>query len=100
MGPTYNAGDLLSNRALILLDQRGAGYSQPSLRCIEKETPRACHDRLLKSGINLNAYTTLENAADVHDLTQTLGYRQVKLGGAFYGTRVSLTDMRLYPAGL
>ncbi|HEX6556136.1 MAG TPA: alpha/beta fold hydrolase [Ktedonobacteraceae bacterium] len=100
MGPTYNAGNLLSNRDLILLDQRGAGYSQPSLRCFVNETPRACHDRLVKSGINLNAYTTLENAADVHDLIQTLGYRQVNLEGASYGTRLALTVMRLYPADL
>src|SRR3989440_6318474 len=100
MGPTYNAGNLLSNRDLILLDQRGAGYSQPSLRCIDNETRRACHDRLMKSGINLNAYTTLENAADVHDLIRALGYRQVNLDGISYGTRLALTIMRLYPADL
>ncbi len=54
----------------------------------------------MKSGINLNAFTTLENAADVHDLIRTLGYRQVNLDGISYGTRLALTDMRLYPADL
>jgi pimeloyl-ACP methyl ester carboxylesterase len=99
-GPRYNVGNLLSNRDLILLDQRGAGYSQPSLRCLDNETLQACHARLVKSGINLNAFTTLENAADVHDLIRALGYRQVNLEGVSYGTRLALTVMRLYPADL
>jgi pimeloyl-ACP methyl ester carboxylesterase len=95
---------------LILFDQRGAGYSQPSLRCLDNTTPlesfpsvqsvRACYDRWVKAGINLNAFTTLENAADVHDLIRTLGYRQVNLDGVSYGTRLALTVMRLYPADL
>jgi pimeloyl-ACP methyl ester carboxylesterase len=109
-GPTYNAGNLPSHRDLILLDQRGAGYSQPSLRCLDNTTPmeflpsahsvRACYDRWVKSGINLNAFTTMENAADVHDLIRALGYRQVNLEGTSYGTRLALTIMRLYPADL
>ena len=48
----------------------------------------------------MNAYTTLENAADVHDLIRALGYRQVNLDGISYGTRLALTIMRLYPADL
>ncbi len=91
---------LLLNRDLILLDQRGAGYSQPSLRCLDNETPQACHSRLVQSGINLNAYTTLENAADVHALIHALGYQQVNLEGVSYGTRLALTVMRLFPADL
>jgi pimeloyl-ACP methyl ester carboxylesterase len=99
-GPRYNAGNLPSNRDLILLDQRGVGYSQPSLRCLDNETLQECHTRLVKSGINLNAFTTLENAADVHDLIRALGYQQVNLEGVSYGTRLALTVMRLYPADL
>jgi pimeloyl-ACP methyl ester carboxylesterase len=100
MGPTYNAGNLLPNRDLILFDQRGAGYSQPSLRCFDNEALHTCHDRLVKSGINLNAYTTPQNAADVHALISTLGYQQVNLKGGSYGTRLALTVMRLYPSDL
>jgi len=48
----------------------------------------------------LNAFTTLENAADVHDLVHALGYRQVNVEGRSYGTRLALTVMRLYPADL
>jgi pimeloyl-ACP methyl ester carboxylesterase len=99
-GPTYNASNLPPDRDLILFDQRGAGYSQPSLRCFDNETLHLCHDRLVKSGINLNAYTTWQNAADVHTLIRTLGYRQVNLQGAPYGSRLALTVMRRYPSDL
>jgi pimeloyl-ACP methyl ester carboxylesterase len=100
LGPTYNLGNLPSNRDLILFAQRGAGYSQPSLHCSDNETPKACHDWLVKSGINLNAFTTLENAADVDALIKELGYRQVNLDGISYGTRLALTVMRIYPSDL
>ena len=75
-GPTYTADNLasrLGNRDLIVLEQRGTGYSRPSLRCLDNEDLRACHDRLLKSGINLNAFTTLEDAADVMISFKPLG---------------------------
>ena len=97
------------DRDLILLDQRGTGYSQPSLDCTELNTMgnatflqavRACHDRLVREGVNLNAYTTIQNAADVHDLVRALGYRQVNLYGTSYGSRLALTVMRLFPADL
>jgi pimeloyl-ACP methyl ester carboxylesterase len=95
------------DRDLILLDQRGVGYSQPSLFCTESTTMpqatglqvlRACHDRLVRQGINLNDYTTIQNAEDVHDLVRALGYHQVNLYGISYGTRLALTVMRLFPA--
>ena len=102
-GPMINANSFAffaPGRDVILLDQRGAGYSQPSLNCQTNETVQACHDRLVKEGINLNAYTTLEDAADVHDLVRALGYQQVNLEGDSYSTRLALTVMRLYPADL
>lgn len=99
VGP--NAGNFPANRDLILFDQRGVGYSQPSLRCLDYDgTVPVCRTRLVQSGINLNAFTTLEDAADVHDLIHALGYRQVNLDGASYGTRLALTVMRLYPTDL
>jgi pimeloyl-ACP methyl ester carboxylesterase len=95
-----NLDQQTAGRDLILFDQRGVGSSQPSLRCFDEETLRACHDRLVQAGINLHAYTTLSNAADVHDLVRALGYKQVNLQGVSYGTRLALTVMRLYPADL
>ncbi len=61
---------------------------------------RACHDRLVQQGIDLNDYTTIQNAGDVHDLVRALGYHQVNLYGISYGTRLALTVMRLFPADI
>ena len=88
------------NRDLILLDQRGVGYSQPSLSCQDNESLQVCHDRLVRQGINLNDYNTIQNATDVHDLVRALGYHQVNLYGISYGTRLALTVMRLFPADI
>ena len=106
------------NHDLILIDQRGTGYSKPSLQCPEyidvlhmtdeNLTPSQqvtqqdnaliqCHDRLVKSGINLSAYTTYNDAADIHDLIDALDYKQVNLYGVSYGTRLALEVMRAFP---
>ncbi|MEZ4667916.1 MAG: alpha/beta fold hydrolase [Anaerolineae bacterium] len=113
-GPGSNAvGDVsgwmdisyLQDRDLILLDQRGTGYSQPSLNCPEVENSeddatQACHDRLVSEGVNLQAYNSAENAADVADLRVALGYDEWNLYGISYGTRLALTVMRDHPEGV
>lgn len=93
--------DVLRDHDLILFDQRGVGYSQPSLNCPEVEeqiyqdlslnlnpqemtqhSPQAvqtCHDRLVNEGVNLAAYTNAANAADVNDLRIALGYSEWNL---------------------
>lgn len=117
-----NLDSITLGRQLVLFDQRGAGYSQPSLDCLEmdqldKETRdqqlsedeankryieagQKCRDRLTQSGVNLATYTTINNATDVHSLIQALGYKQVDLYGVSYGTRLALTVMRLFPGEL
>lgn len=114
-----NIDSLTQGHELILLDQRGTGYSQPSLDCYEvtamqratagsalsrdqqnayeQRATRACYTRLIKTGVDLKAYTTIANATDVHDLIRALGYKQVNLYGVSYGTRLALTVMRLFP---
>lgn len=112
----------LANRDFILYDQRGAGYSTPSLACPEltqlsfdmlpmdirvdessrlwKEAALKCHARLVAEGIDLKQYNTLTNAADLEDLRLALGYEQWNLLGSSYGTRLALTAMREYPQGI
>ena len=106
------------NHDVIFIDQRGTGYSKPSLQCPEyidvvhmtdqNLTPDQqvtqqnnalthCHDRLATSGIKLSAYTTYSDAADVHDLIGALNYKQVNLYGVSYGTRLALGVMRAFP---
>ncbi|MBO0793699.1 MAG: alpha/beta hydrolase [Ktedonobacteraceae bacterium] len=115
-----NLSQTLLSHNWILVDQRGTGYSKPSLTCPEirqardatadasdqeqeKAQARAiqnCHRRLTEQGIDLSAYNSLENAADIHDLIQALGYPQVTLYGDSYGSRLALTTMRIAPQGI
>jgi pimeloyl-ACP methyl ester carboxylesterase len=115
-------GPLAEDRPVILFDQRGVGLSEPALTCpelsdftyeildqvltIEDYVARyrdvfiACGVRLRAEGINLAAYTSAASAADVDDLRRALGYQQVNLLGISYGTRLALTILRDYPAGV
>jgi pimeloyl-ACP methyl ester carboxylesterase len=90
---------------LIIVDQRGAGYSYPSLDCTqfedlvgeEDDPEQICYDELTAQGIVLEAYNSRENAADIADLATALEYEQVNLYGISYGTRLALTIMRDHP---
>jgi pimeloyl-ACP methyl ester carboxylesterase len=109
---------LFGNHNVILLDQRGTGYSTPSLQCSEivalqyqtssdlpinqqvrqqNDALTTCYHRLTSAGVHLGAYTTLADANDVHDLIVALGYSQVDLYGVSYGTRLALEVMRSFP---
>ena len=106
---------MLSVRDVVFFDQRGAGWSQPSLVCPEIEAMkieslkrvlsleeslaayRACRDRLQSAGIDVAAYNTTENAADVDDLRRALGYEQINLFGISYGTMLAQVIVRDQP---
>lgn len=112
----------LADRDLIMFDQRGTGYSQPSLDCPEYrelslellddvlpleeeerlflESMEACRTRLVQEGVDLGAYDSAASAADLADLRRALGYEEWNLLGISYGTRLALTAMRDYPQGL
>lgn len=109
-------------RDLIFIDQRGVGLSQPVLDCPEyneaaldmlpldltpeeaservHEALEACRDRLESEGVNLGAYNSAANAADIADLRVALGYDEWNLWGISYGTRLALTIMRDHPEGV
>lgn len=110
------------DRDLIVIDQRGVGFSEPSLECPEADQaqldllsqdfdPEAayaiaedafatCYNRLTEQGIDLSAYNTVENAADIADLRVALGLEEVNLWGISYGTKLALTIMRDHPEGI
>ena len=107
---------MLSVRDMVFFDQRGAGWSQPSLVCPEVEAFKvaslkrsdftreetlapylACRDRLQSEGVNLAAYNSSENAADVDDLRRALGYEQINLFGVSYGTMLAQVMLRERP---
>ena len=117
-----NFGPLLADRDVIIFDQRGTGYSEPSLACpevleadlniidqvlpLEEEidialaASTACFDRLIADGVDLTAYNSVENAADVNDLRIALGYDEWNLYGISYGTKLAMTTMRDHPEGI
>ncbi len=86
-------------RDIVLIDQRGAGYSQPSLDC-GSVSDRACRQRLLEASIDLTQYHSINSAHDIAILIEQLGYIQVDVLGVSYGSRLALTLMRDYPAHL
>ena len=101
---------------VVLFDQRGGGHSRPAMDCPGsvalrpdaaldfaalreplREALAACRDRWLAAGVDLAAYNTLENAADVNDLRLALGYPRVTLIGGSYGSHLALAVMRQFP---
>ena len=111
---------ILAERDFIVFDQRGTGLSQPTLDCpeyarlIERQLRQGfflgnedpahytaallnCRDQLTRRGANLATYTSAASAADVNDMITILGYDQVNLYGASYGTRLAQTVMRDFP---
>jgi len=112
----------LETRDLILVDQRGTGYSQPALDCPEytelslalldddltqaqaeeqlDAALLACRERLVEEGVNLAAYNSAENAADLNDLRRALAIDEWNLYGISYGTRLALTALRDTPEGI
>ncbi|HEX8129311.1 MAG TPA: alpha/beta hydrolase [Pyrinomonadaceae bacterium] len=112
----------LRDRDVIIFEQRGTRYAQPSLTCPEVDAAksdsarrnldekaarahevraaRSCRARLAGQGINLAAYDSAASAADIEDLRRVLGYRQWNLYGVSYSSRLMLNVMRDYPQGV
>jgi pimeloyl-ACP methyl ester carboxylesterase len=91
------------NRDFIFMEERGTQYSRPYLSCPEINAHnlavargeksytdpgwiRACNERFKAEGINPSAFNTIENAADIYFVAETLGYRQFNFYGGSYGT--------------
>ncbi|NET31176.1 MAG: alpha/beta fold hydrolase [Cyanothece sp. SIO1E1] len=101
---------------VIVFDQRGAGASIPNLACegrkrVSHEAPfffellrpalteltAECQEKWKAEGVDLSAYNTDENAADVDALRQVLGYEKMILIGGSYGSHLGLHVMRRFP---
>ncbi len=113
----------IARHDIIVIDQRGTGYSSPPMKCdeefsvmfaqVEQHLPMAealrqqdqgtrdCRTRLQNQlHIDLNDYTTLTDANDIHDLITALKVPQVDIYGVSYGTRLALEVMRSFPQGV
>ncbi|MEM9985174.1 MAG: alpha/beta fold hydrolase [Bacteroidota bacterium] len=109
----------LDDRDFILVEQRGTYYAKPHLDCPEwaeviyqshlpgfdmttyeaqlEQAAQSCRDRLLKKGIDLNGYHTLEIAADINDLVEVLQIERYNLLTLSYSTKIAQVLMRDYP---
>jgi pimeloyl-ACP methyl ester carboxylesterase len=120
--PWAIAGGLNRNRDVIFMSQRGTYTARPKLTCpvvdrwAEKTldmpydargTGRAyvaatkkCRAQLLKGGVDLGAYNTLESSNDLDELRQALGVKEWNVYGISYGTDLALSYMRMHPQGI
>jgi len=110
------------DRDLIVLEQRGTLYSDPSLTCTvidrwnsrvvglpydarstgRKQTAatRGCRESVVGKGADPAAYNTTESTADFADLRVALGIREWNVLGASYGTDLALSYLRDHPEGI
>ena len=107
----YAQSDLRQKRAIVLVDQRGTGQSNP-LHCSFYGEPvdfrlaagelfpvaavTRCREKLEKVA-DLSQYTTTASADDLNEVRQWLGYGKINLHGASYGTSMAQVYWRRYP---
>ncbi|MDZ4672099.1 MAG: alpha/beta hydrolase [Phototrophicales bacterium] len=118
LGTQFFIGD----RDVIVLEQRGTKYSQPDLICeesfaftreyLDDDIPQDeayalsetvaldCAERLRSEGIDLAAFNSLENAADIPAVVAALGYSEFNFYGVSYGTMLGQHLLNLNPDGL
>jgi pimeloyl-ACP methyl ester carboxylesterase len=111
-----------ADRELILVDQRGTHLADPLLGCADYDesqnrdysigftsaaaaaadvaATKACGDRFRSAGVDLSAYNTKENAADIADLRAALGIKSWNMYGVSYGTKLALVSLRDHPEGI
>ncbi len=100
---------LQTDRDIVLIDQRGTGDSHP----LDCHAPKRDSDDLTKLGdesseryrdclshydADPSLYTTSLAVDDIDDVRAFLGYRNINLWGASYGTRAALVYLRQHPA--
>lgn len=97
------------DRDMIFIDQRGSGYSEPTLQCSNMPNPnlvteqdyllklRECRDQLLKKKVDLTAFNSRESAQDIIDLMRTKAYKRFNILSGSFGSRVALAVAGLQP---
>jgi pimeloyl-ACP methyl ester carboxylesterase len=113
---------LNADRDVIFVDQRGTHRADPLLACPEWEQflfdsvslpfaaestavadaamLKQCQQRLVATGVDLAAYNSTENAADIADLRVALGIDRWNVYGVSYGSRLALIVLRDHPQGI
>jgi Predicted hydrolases or acyltransferases (alpha/beta hydrolase superfamily) len=81
---------------VVLLDQRGTGFAQPSLLNVGRSTAEM-RNYYVSRGVNLAAINSRESAADVEDVRIALGYEWMNVVGGSYGTFLTQQVNRFHP---
>ena len=98
---------------VIAFDQRGTNESGPKMTCDQQYAAppnepmnrvkggaimaaalKPCVDKLRADGVDIAAYNTRENAADLEDLRKHLGAEKLVLWGISYGTHLAIAALR------
>jgi pimeloyl-ACP methyl ester carboxylesterase len=87
LGPTFLQG-LMTVGDFLVIGQRGTALSEPFLDCGAPD----CSD--FAGVADLASYNTAENADDVDQLREMLGYQTLDLYGISYGSRLGLEVIR------
>jgi len=107
----FELGLLADNRDLIMVDQRGAGFSTPFLHCdgllfpdsaddIDVMAATSCVDGFEQQGVDLTQYRSNVIAQDFKVLREALEIAQWNVYGASYGPIPGLLYAQLDPAGI
>jgi len=113
---------LNADRDVIFVDQRGTHRADPRLGCPEWEqlgydsvslpfatesagaadakTIKVCHDQWIAAGVDIAAYDSTENAADIAELRVALGIDTWNVYGVSYGSKLALIVLRNHPKGI
>jgi pimeloyl-ACP methyl ester carboxylesterase len=97
----------------VFFDQRGAGLATPLLDCgsvamndagplspADAEALKACAARQVAAGVDVSQFNEKQVAFDIQDLRKALGYKQIDLFGASYGTSIGMAVQRYAPQGV
>jgi pimeloyl-ACP methyl ester carboxylesterase len=109
----------LEKRDFIIFNQRGSELTMPHIFCADYDEFiwdtyqtgwsllefnlavmsfwHTCYDSQTGRDLNLNMYTSADNAADANDLRLALGYSEANYYARSYGTRIGLNLIRDYP---
>lgn len=113
---------LNADREVIFVDQRGTHHAEPRLGCpgweqflydavslpfaadsttaADAAAIKQCRDQLTATGVDLAAYNSTENAADIADLKVALGIDGWNVYGVSYGSKLALIVLRDHPQGI
>ena len=112
----YEELSVADGRLLMILENRGIGFSQPNLDChyppdIYQQqfwsalltSDRRCGANFMEDGVELSQYNVLNAALDIElfrqlSASEDINTAQLNLYGVSYGTRVAMYYERLFPA--